>query len=248
MSAPPRRIELEGCRNFRDLGGYLAADGRVVRRGQLYRSDALHLVTPADIARLTGELGIGTIVDLRSTGEVEREGRGPLEALPLRFHHLPLIDGFELKSTAKLSGPIKLSDRYFLLAEVAKAPIARVLAALAESDAPAVYHCAAGKDRTGVLSAVILGLLGVPDDVIVADYALTAESLDAINQRLLASEGYQAILASLPPDTMHAEPETMVALLDKVRERYGGIAGYAEAAGVSDETVARLAEQMLVTA
>ncbi len=245
MSAAKQKIELEGCLNFRDVGGYRAADGRVVRRGRLYRSDALHLVTAADVARITGELRIGTIVDLRSTGEVQREGRGPLGALPLRFHHLPLIDGFEMSASSRIHQPINLSDRYFLLAEVAKAPIARVLQALAESDAPAVYHCAAGKDRTGVLSAVILGLLGVPDDVIVADYALTAESLDAINQRLLASEGYQEILASLPPDTMHAEPETMVALLDRVRERYGGIAGYARAAGVPEKTVALLAERML---
>ena len=75
-----------------------------------------------------------------------------------------------------------------------------------------MYHCAAGKDRTGVVSAVLLGLLGVPDPVIVADYAATKENLDAIVERLMSTEGYYEMLSALPPDTMHAEPETMVGL------------------------------------
>ena len=102
-----------------------------------------------------------------------------------------------------------LTDRYFLLAEFAKRPIAAVIGTLAATDAPAVYHCAAGKDRTGVVSAILLGLLGVPDEVIVADYAATQENLDAIIERLMSTEGYHDMLSALPPDTLHAEPQTM---------------------------------------
>src|SRR5262249_40502205 len=77
--------------------------------------------------------------------------------------------------------------------------IARVVTLLADAEAPAVFHCAAGKDRTGVVSAIVLGLLGVPDEVIVADYAATRESLDAIVGRLNPLEGYRTMLAALPP-------------------------------------------------
>ncbi|HBZ70898.1 MAG TPA: hypothetical protein DEP35_14645 [Deltaproteobacteria bacterium] len=241
----PRRVVLEGCLNFRDLGGYPARDGRVVRPGLLYRSDALHLVTPSDIAILRDKLGIETIVDLRSSEELRSEGRGPLAALPIRFHHVPLVDGLTMRPEARTQASMQLADRYFLLAEFAKDRIATVLETLAASDGPTVYHCAAGKDRTGVLSAVILGLLDVPDDTIIADYVLTAEALDAIQQRLLQSEGYQSILAALPPDTMHAEAETMTRLLEKIRARYGSMREYAEAAGAKPEALQRLEERLL---
>jgi protein-tyrosine phosphatase len=244
--APPfRRVELEGCLNFRDLGGYASADGRTLRRGLLFRSDALHLLTQSDVARIRDELRIGTIVDLRSTRELGSEGRGPLEALPIRFHHLPLVDAFDANAASAMREPIDLADRYFRLAEYARAPIARVVETLAESDAPAVYHCAAGKDRTGILSAVLLGVLGVPDEGIVADYALTAESIAAINERLLRSEGYQTMLAALPPDTMHADAGTMISFLEKMTSRYGSVRDFAEAAGVTPRAIVRLENRLL---
>ncbi|HXK23886.1 MAG TPA: tyrosine-protein phosphatase [Myxococcota bacterium] len=240
-----RRVELEGCLNFRDLGGYASADGRTLRRGLLFRSDALHLLTQNDVARIRDELRIGAIVDLRSTKELDSEGRGPLEQLPIRFHHLPLFDGFDAKAAAAMREQMGLADRYFRLAEYARGPIASVVETLAESDAPAVYHCAAGKDRTGILSAVLLGILGVPDEVIVADYALTAEAIDAIHSRLLRSEGYQNMLSALPPDTMHAEAKTMISFLAQMRSRYGSLRDFAEDAGVSSRAIANLEERLL---
>jgi len=132
-----------------------------------------------------------------------------------------------------------------LLAEFAKEQIARVLDVLGAEERPVVYHCAAGKDRTGVISALLLGLLGVPDEVIVADYVATQESLDAIIERLLETKGYQKMLAALPPDTMHAEGETMVGFLAGMRARYGSIRDYTLAAGVSAAAIARLADRLL---
>jgi len=239
-----RVIDLEGCLNFRDLGGYPTADGRTVRWQQVYRSDALHHLTPADVARVRAELRVTAIVDLRSTAELRGEGRGPLAGEPIGFHHLPLFDGREARP--ENWPPIAtLADRYFLLAEIAQAPIARLIAVLAEAGGPVVYHCAAGKDRTGVVSAVLLGLLGVRDEVIVADYAATQENLEAIIERLMAARGYQTMLAALPPDTLHAEAETMIAFLASMRERYGSMRGYARAAGVTDALVERLGERLL---
>jgi protein-tyrosine phosphatase len=242
-----RVIELAGCYNFRDLGGYPTGDGRRVRWRQLYRSDALHLLTAADVTRLRHDLGVGDVVDLRSSAEVRADGRGLLEREAVRFHHLPLFDG-EVRSGGAERADYTLADRYVLLAEYAAEAIGRVVTVLAEAPGPAVYHCAAGKDRTGVISAVVLGVLGVRDEVIVADYAATQENLDAIVERLMASDGYQTMLAALPPDTLHAEPATMVALLERLREKYGSMRGYVRAAGVADATLERLAARLLENA
>jgi protein-tyrosine phosphatase len=239
-----RQVELEGCHNFRDLGGYPTRAGGRLRWRLLFRSDGLHLLTPKDVARLRGELGIGHVVDLRSSGEIAIDGRGRLAAEDLRIHHLPLFDGAGTAS-ADLGARISLSDRYFLMVEHAKGPIARVLETLAGAEEPAVYHCAAGKDRTGVVSAVLLGLLGVADEVIVADYAATQQNLDAIIARLMASEGYQGMLENLPPDTLHAEPETMLSLLARVRAKYGSMRGYVREIGVSDADVVRLERRLV---
>ena len=239
-----RHVDLEGCHNFRDLGGYPTREGGRVRWRVLFRSDALHHLTPADVARLRGEIGLGHVVDLRSSGEIAIDGSGRLAAEDVRIHHLPLFDGHGTASS-DLGASITLSDRYFLMTEHAKGPIARVIQTLAEAEAPAVYHCAAGKDRTGVVSAVLLGLLGVADEIIVADYAATKQNLDAIVARLMASEGYQGMLENLPPDTLHAEPETMISLLARVREKYGSMHGYARAIGIPDAAVARLERRLL---
>ena len=239
-----RIVTLEGCLNFRDLGGYPTADGRRVRWRRVYRSDALHRLSPADVARLRGELGLETIVDLRSTNELRNEGRGPLEAEPMRFHHLPLFDGQAARAEG-WAALETLADRYVLLAEFAKAPIARVVTVIAEAEGAAVYHCAAGKDRTGVMSAILLGLLGVPDEIVVADYAATKENLDAIIERLMSSEGYQTMLAALPADTMHAEADTMIAFLAGIRTRYGSMEAYARDAGVAEATIDRLRSRLL---
>jgi protein-tyrosine phosphatase len=238
-----RTIDLAGCLNFRDLGGYPTVDGRAIRWRHVFRSDALHHLTRQDVARLHDELRLGDVIDLRSSAELRSEGRGPLAVEALRFHHYPLYDG-ETPRTAPET-QLTLADRYFLLAEFAKRPIAGVIATLASTDAPAVYHCAAGKDRTGVVSAVLLGVLGVGDEVIVADYAATQENLDAIVERLMSTTSYNNLLSALPPDTLHAEPETMLGFLARVRQTYGSMEDYARSAGVGEETLGRLRERLL---
>ncbi len=240
-----RRLEVEGCNNFRDLGGYPASDGRRLRWRQLFRADGLHHLTPAGVATFRDALGIDHVIDLRSSAELELDGRGPLAETEARFHHLPLFDGDRDGQDFERPADWTLADLYFGMLEFAREPIARVVETIARSDAPAVYHCTAGKDRTGVVSAVILGALGVPDEILVADYAATKESLDAIVERLMQSEGYQDMFENLPPDTLHAEPETMIGLLAHVRREYGSMAGYLAKAGVAGDTLERLAARLL---
>lgn len=239
-----RRVDLEGCLNFRDLGGYPAVDGRAVRWRMLFRADGLGQLTPKDVAHLRDDVGLGEIIDLRSSREIELDGRGLLEHEPINFHHLPLFDG---SREARPEAPpmLSLAEMYLGMTEHARGPIGNVLATIAGTQRPAVYHCAAGKDRTGVISAVILGILGVEDDVIVLDYAATRENLDAIVERLHASGGYRDMWKELPPDTLHANPETMLGLLAGIRARHGSMESYARTAGLDDAAIASLRNRLL---
>jgi protein-tyrosine phosphatase len=238
-----RRIDLPGCANFRDLGGYPTDGGMLLRWRHLFRSDALNGLTPEGVDRVVDELGIGAIVDLRSTGEVGVEGCGKLrDRIPV-YHHLPLFEG-PLTLDPDLMNRLTLAERYFLMAERAKDPIARVISALAESSTPVVYHCTAGKDRTGLISAIVLGLLGVPDEFIVADYAASQDNLDAIIDRLTQSVSYRDVIETLPADTLHAKPETMFSLLELLRDRYGSFRGYANDIGLSDAVIDRLEDSL----
>ncbi|MEZ4217130.1 MAG: tyrosine-protein phosphatase [Myxococcota bacterium] len=240
-----RKIPLEGCFNFRDLGGYPTRDGRRVRWRRLFRSDGLQLLTDADVAHLRDDLRLASIVDLRSTAELEQDGRGRLAGTDMRFHHVPFFDG--PRSAQRPPPEQTLADLYLGMIERAGAPIARAISVLAETppDRAAVYHCAAGKDRTGVLSALLLSLLGVDDELIVADYALSQESMDDVIARLESLRGYEDIWKELPPDTMHAHPDTMRRLLTALDERWGGAAGLAKSIGVAPRALDALREHGL---
>ena len=239
-----RRLPVEGCHNFRDLGGYPTADGGALRWRLLFRADGLHSLTTSGVSTLRDEIGLGDIFDLRSSAELELDGRGPLAEERMRFHHLPLFDGSREERTAP-PPDMKLGDLYFAMLEFARGPLARVLTTLARTDDPAVFHCSAGKDRTGVVSALLLGLLGVRDEIIVADYAATREALDAIVARLKASRGYKDVWDELPPETLHADPETMQGFLERVKASYGTMADYARDIGVAESDLERLRERVV---
>jgi protein-tyrosine phosphatase len=243
-NATGRLLPLEGSVNFRDLGGWRTGDGRRVRTGRLFRSDSLHHLTAADVARLRDGLSLRTLIDLRASHEIAAEGRGPLAAPPVTYHHLPFFDGpRDRRDEAPVGG---LAEIYFQMLRFARVPIARALGTLAAIPGAAVFHCAAGKDRTGVLAAVVLGALGVRDADIVEDYAWTRRALPRILERLRASDSYRYVFTELPPETLHAEPETMASLLDRVRGEWGSLRDYARWAEVSEETLARLAARFVV--
>ena len=240
-----RSIDLDGCVNFRDLGGYPTGDGRRLRWRQLFRSDALHALSPRDVAHLRDELALSDIVDLRSTFELDAEGRGPLGEQPIEFHHTPLFDGDPSRSDRAAAETMSLGERYVGLLDVAQPKIGRVVRILSHARGGAVYHCAAGKDRTGVISAVLLGALGVPDDLIVADYALSAERIDEIIARVMSMKGYQDTLREMPEDTLHARPESMEAVLAGVANRWGSMADYLLDAGLTADDLDRLRAKCL---
>jgi protein-tyrosine phosphatase len=166
-----RRIELGGTLNLRDLGGYPAWGGGVVRWRTLLRSDALHMVGSGGVATMS-ELGLHTIVDLRTPFEVET-APSALDGLAVRLEHVPILSG-DLQSL-----PLELDAIYRYMIDDCGEAIAAAIKVLCAAEAlPALVHCSAGKDRTGVVIALVLAVLGVPDQVIAADYALSATYLD----------------------------------------------------------------------
>ncbi len=241
---PARLVELEGCLNFRDLGGYLTRGGRRVRWGQLYRSDALHHMSVRDVKHVRDELGVRAVIDLRSSSEVALDGPGPLAEPPVDYHHIPLFDGgrgdVELEEI-----PLDLGHQYFLLLQAATGAIRCVLEILADATEPALFHCAAGKDRTGLISAVVLGLLEVEEAQIVEDYVFTSRNLERIIERLRQTPSYRAVFDRLPPQTLHAKPDSMASFLGRVREAYGSMREFALGLGLASGTITLLEERLL---
>lgn len=239
-------VELEGCFNFRDLGGYQTSDGRHFQTGLVFRSDGLQMLTPADLTKLSGEVGLGHVIDLRSHAEVEEVGCGPI-ADQATIHHIPLFVGAEGSSDvmSNFKMPSDMGELYFLMLGFAQEPIAEVVRLLADAESPAVFHCAAGKDRTGVISAVLLSLLGVPHETIVADYAFSRQNIDLINQRLNNAGTYQNFMADLPEGAYDADPACMESFLSRVHQAHGSMAGWAEEAGLGADVVEALGAKLL---
>jgi protein-tyrosine phosphatase len=237
-----RRIRLDSCQNFRDVGGYRTADGRTVRWRALYRSDTLHRLTPADIEVLQG-LGVGVVIDLRSAGEIDRSGRVS-ESISALYHHLPMLDevvdrGQRWEFDAEPPPP---GTSYIEMLGTAGPAIAGATRALVDAvGRPAVIHCTAGKDRTGILAGVLLSALGVSDDQVVADYELTNECRDERDAYLEVHDPeYLAMLRSLPRWVRIADGASMQATLDHVAHRFGSSRAYLGSLGITADQLAEL--------
>jgi protein-tyrosine phosphatase len=242
-----RRIALAGPCNFRDLGGYPTADGHETQWGRLYRSDSMHTLTADDVPVLR-DLGVRTAIDFRSDDEIDRMGIGPLGEVEIGHVHCPTFDGTRRTEADLLTGR-SAADFYALMMETgAPAYVAAATSLAADAALPAVFFCMAGKDRTGVFAAVVLGLLGVPDDVIVADYVLTHEILPVLTERRIARDGSDTEAVrwvNVPDDLKGAHAHVMEELVTRVRDRWGGWLGYASAVGIPDPAVASLRAHLL---
>ncbi len=242
-AGPGRALPLDGCVNFRDLGGYRTRDGRQVRWRHLFRADGLNRLSGADRATLV-ELGVTTVIDLRTALEATEHGRFPVELVPVRYLDLPLTDVLpsaeELPSWREASF---VSSRYVQMVTAGGPALSRALDALGtEGSLPAVFHCSAGKDRTGVLAALVLAFLGVPDETIVEDYVLSAAAMERLLERLKAEypDSVEEVVR-FAPSILHVMPETMEEFLTTVRSEFGGYAALERSLGVG-EAMDRLRE------
>ena len=243
MSGIERWLELEGLDNARDVGGLPLRDGGTTRHGVLLRSASLHWLTPDDVRHLTEVFGLRLVIDLRTPREIERRGPTPIAVAGVKTVALTFI-GEErpwLPETGDDTDPLTriylgyLADRPDNVAEAV-----RLLAA--EDTGPALVHCAAGKDRTGTLIALVLDAIGVERDAVIADYALSSEHIEAMFRRWTADSG-EPMPEDLTPH--HPRPEAMAAVLAHLDTEYGtngegGAAGWLQANGLEPEALARL--------
>ncbi len=238
--ADGRHIELPGVLNLRDLGNYPAAGGGSVRWRALLRSDALHQLDTGGLAALAG-LDLRTVLDLRTLPETIA-APSMLDGLGAKVTHVSILCG-DLQSL-----PLELDAIYrYMVGECADA-IAEAIKVLCAADAlPALVHCSAGKDRTGIVSALVLAVLGVPDQVIAADYALSARYLDpdstpAIGQ-LQASTG---LGDSLTRPLLTSPPALILDVLSWVRAAGGSVEGYLLDHGLSRAELDQLRSGLIV--
>jgi protein tyrosine/serine phosphatase len=239
-----RRIDFEGSFNFRDLGGYETTDGRQTRWGRLFRADSVHLLTEDDAQRAHDELGIQTLLDLRGEMEITFGGTGLLHERGLTRHHFPLSSKVDTATSAMAAGdrsPDAMVEHYLSILEGASDLVVSAAEEVAGDDAlPAVFFCAAGKDRTGVLSAVLLGAVGVKDEDIVTDYVMTGETVDQVIGRFASSPQAPALYKDNPPSFFAPHAESMQRVVDEVNSRYGSFSDYLLAKGLPEAALDRL--------
>ena len=226
-------IPLTGAVNFRDLGGHPTPDG-TVRTGRVFRSDSLAYLESEEAEWLVSELGIGVVLDLRSEQEVEELPLTAVEAAGITIRRVPLLDGLHASDETFEWQELTLVGLYQLMLDRCGDGFVEATRLVADSaHHPMVFMCAAGKDRTGVLAALVLSTLGVDDDVIALDYARTAAVIDVIRSRLAGRETSREV----PEKFLAVEAATMRELLDGLREEHGSVTSYLHARGLEPEVV-----------
>ena len=239
--ANDRRIRLEGARNVRDLGGLPTAHGTSLRRGVILRADNLRALTDEDMNLLTGTHGLRSVIDLRRNVELEAAPNLFRDHETVKYLHMPLFDD-PATPAATPSTPRSLEEIYRLLLDTRSEALLAVLRAVINDEhRPTVIHCTAGKDRTGVVIALILGVMGVSAEDIAHDYALTSE---ALTDEYLAEARVRAERAGYEWSTYQSllvcPPEFMFNTLAYLEETYGGARAYLLTHGFSEKELSRL--------
>jgi protein-tyrosine phosphatase len=237
----------DGIVNLRDLGGTPAADGAVVRARRLLRADALHRCSPDNVRALHAH-GVRRVVDLRDDAERDESGVFTVvDGLDIDVHHVPLVDPAYVWDLDGVELDQLLAHRYEDILSAFGDRFRVAIELVAGSDGGVAYHCAVGKDRTGLLTMLLLGALGSPREVIVEDYVRSARvnALQVARFRVLGHRYGAATDEDLAVGVWSARPETMQATLDLLERDHGGVLGYLRDAGVDDEVVATLRSRLL---
>ena len=245
-----RWLTVPGAYNVRDLGGYRTADGKTTRWRAFLRADSLHNLSESTKNGLI-EYGVRTVIDLRRTKETVDTPNALADMDDIQYFHLNMIGdtnppGYIAPPPDEWTTPESTANIYRVLLDQRQDVISETLVTLAESKGhTAIYHCAAGTDRTGIISALLLGLAGVPDETIVDDYALSAHGL----RRWILAEGIPDSLVGKdfnldePPQFL-APPEAMERTLQHLGDHYGGIESYVRHIGLIDAQITDIRNMM----
>lgn len=258
MSIEPNWVGLEGVVNMRDLGGRVTMEGRALRSGVVLRSDNLHDLTTESTQRLLEDYQLSDVIDLRTNREHARNGAWPF-GRQVRLHKMSLYPdddpGAELPpwfGELAVADPdesrdmVQVTARHYLgYLKVRPDSLLGALRTVATAEGATIINCAAGKDRTGTTSAVLLTAVGVPDEQVVADYAASNERVPAILARL----GLAASIGSAEHDAQVASqstpPRIMELLLEFIRDELGGLANWLDRNGWTGADQAGLETRLL---
>jgi protein-tyrosine phosphatase len=230
-AASQRHLAIAGTHNVRDLGGYATCDGLHTRWGMLLRSDKLFHLPPAGRQALI-DLGLHTVLDLRYSAEMETEPDDFAASQATHYVPMPL---YELSGDGTLPAvPDDLKEMYCLILDHRQEQIVTIFRTLfAPGALPALYHCTAGKDRTGLISALILGAVGVPDETIVADYVLSAQYLNYLLDQLRQQARLMGYDAEWYDRLLMCEPDIMRHTLKHIEDHYESVPAYLRKAGLA---------------
>ncbi len=248
--APGHSLGLASIPNLRDVGGYAAGDGAVVRMGLVYRSDQLNPISPEDLAKLA-DLGLATVFDLRTIDErTARPDQLPngvrdiwlnvladeAQSAPAQLAEL-MANPTEANAAlggGKVEAMFAAAYRDFVSLPSARAAYGQMFAALGEQETlPALFHCTTGKDRTGWAAAALLLLLGVPRDVVMQDFLRSNEYLLPAHQEQIDAFVAAGGDAAIPPAILGVKADYLEAAFDEMEQQYGTIQRYfAEGLGI----------------
>lgn len=237
-------VELKGAYNVRDLGGLRTRDGRQTRHGIIYRGDSLDSITPGDAVVLFEELGIGGIVDLRTRAETELSGL--LFPVP-RYRYSVLVEGRLGHEPFPSDDPAELAKVYLSNVDGGRAAVRgtlEVIAADLKAGVATLFHCAAGRDRTGVLAAVLLGLVGVTDGQIAVDYVQSNRNARRVTKKLAENPLY-ANHDKDRPEVILLHEQTILGFMRLLREQFGGPRQFCLDSGVTPEMIAVVEENFV---
>jgi protein-tyrosine phosphatase len=242
---PEWHVDVDGCVNFRDAGGWRTVNGGLMRRGVLYRSDDPIRIT-ADGRRAVDALALAMVVDLRQQTQFSRT---PGFVEPARTVHVPLVDQVvDHRAPPPLDTARDIADLYWGMLEESHGQIGRVLDVVAAnvSNGPVLVHCAFGKDRAGLITAIIHAAIGVRREDIVADY-VRSDAPAHRRREVMMVEPLEddPPVARLPEPLFRASAETMERVLDRVIEQHGSLAAWVASFPTAPSTVARLREQLV---
>ncbi len=241
QDSPSRHLPVDGTFNIRDLGGYAAGEGQT-RWRQVFRADGLHRIDMAGMDQLIAE-GVATVIDLRHPNELVSQPNPFSANARVAYHNVSL---FEHLAPVPKSSTDMLFDLYRTALTHRQTAIAEVMTIIANSpDGAVLFHCTAGKDRTGIISALLLAVAGVEAALIVEDYALTGDLIAPMVEQIVADATARgADEASFRP-LLASNPATMAATIAHIEATYGSATAYLEAIGLSGTSIDRLRNRLL---
>lgn len=244
-----RLLPVPGALNIRDLGGYRTRRGHVTRWRSLYRGDSPHLMPPEGDAVLR-VAGLRSVIDLRSGPETQDEPN-PLAVAPgVAYHPIPLFDDLAptIQDIKARNSDDLLLDLYMEALNAQSGAVHAVLATIAAAPEGAVlFHCTAGKDRTGIIAALLLGAADVERAEIVADYAQTGAHIVPLVERLLARTRANGGDPVTHARFLRCDAPTMEAMLDRIERRHGSITGYLTDIGLAVSDIEALRDRLLAS-